>query len=105
MRAASAVASESSALTTLQLFPNFEGFSGTETEKASRFVSVAVPVGVELVQELVAALGFVGLADALGHGPEPVEGAQEAAVGGMAPPHVAAAPPARRPQCIEAAVV
>src|SRR5438309_3732834 len=50
--------------------------------------SATVPVWIELVQELVAPIGLVDLADAVGHGPQSIERPQEPAVGRVAPPHV-----------------
>src|SRR5688500_19447414 len=64
-----------------------------------------VPVRLELVQELRAALLFVDLADG-GRGlPQAVERPQEPPVGLVGPAHVARAPPARGPEGVEAAVV
>ena len=68
------------------------------TEQNSRFGEVGYlarwPVGVELAEELGAALGFVGLADGLGRAAKAVERAEEAAVGLVAPADIARAPPA-----------
>src|SRR5437763_276098 len=63
------------------------------------------PVRVELAEELGAAFGFVGLADGLGHAPQTVEGAQEAAVGLVPPADVARPSPPGLAKAIEAAVV
>ena len=63
------------------------------------------PAGVELGQELRAALGLVGLADGLGGTAQAVEGAEEAGVLRVGPADVAGAPPAVGPQAVEAPVV
>src|SRR5205085_8429916 len=63
------------------------------------------PLRVELAEELGAAFGFVGLADGLGHTPQAVEGAQEAAVGLVPPADVARPPPPGLAQAVEAAMV
>src|SRR5690242_17251812 len=68
-------------------------------------VGPAVPVGFELVEELVAPLRFVGLADRLGRRAQPVERAQEAAVLLVAPADVARTAPAGLAQLVEPAVV
>src|SRR3954453_2920457 len=56
------------------------------TERA--FPPTLGSVGVELVEELGAAVGFVGFADAGGGGPEAVQRAQEPAVRGVRRPDV-----------------
>ena len=63
------------------------------------------PLGIELAQEQVAALLFVGLPDGACRQLERVQGAQEAAVGLVAPADVARAAPAGGAQRVEAAVV
>src|SRR5680860_90341 len=65
----------------------------------------SIPARLELVQELGAALLLVGLVDGGRRTAQAVEGAQEAAVGLVAPAHVAGASPARLAQAVEAAVV
>src|SRR5689334_23172295 len=73
--------------------------------RAPSACSTAIPVGVELVEELVAALLLRPLADGGRRPPQAVEGAEEAAVALVLPPDVAAPPPAVGPKCVEAAVV
>src|SRR3954462_2240165 len=63
------------------------------------------PVGGELAGELGAAFGFVVFADGGGGAAQAVEGAQEAAVGLVAPADITGAPPTRLAQSVEAAVV
>src|SRR4051812_19195835 len=60
---------------------------------------------VELGEELGAPLGLVPLADAAGGPTQPLQAAQEAPVGLVGPPHVAAPSPAAGPQPVEAGVV
>ena len=74
----------------------------TTTETTSPSVR---PVRVELVEELGAAGFLVGFADAAGLAAQAVEGPEEPEVLGMGRADVAGAPPARRPQGVEAAVV
>lgn len=64
-----------------------------------------IPVGIELVEELVAASRFVRLADGRRLLPESVEGAQESAVGLVAPADVAGAAPTVLAEQVEAPVV
>src|SRR5436190_23822770 len=63
------------------------------------------PLRVELAEELGAAVSLVVLADGVGGAPEPVQRAEEAAVGLVAPAHVARPSPARLAEAVEAAVV
>ena len=62
-------------------------------------------VRVELCQEVPAALLLVDLSDLRRHGSQPGEGPQEPPVGGVRPPHVAAAPPTRGAEPVQPAVV
>src|SRR5437588_4782056 len=62
------------------------------SESSNTTLLAAVPIRIELMEELVAALGLVVLADLVRHRPEAVEGPQEPAVGGVAPAHVPAPP-------------
>src|SRR5438034_3426432 len=71
---------------------------------AARCVA-AMPVGVELAQELAAAGLFVGLADGRGGLAQSLERPQEAAIRLVPPAHVAAAPPTGLPEPVEAPVV
>src|SRR5688572_14602509 len=77
----------------------------TATARPRRSRLAAVPLGVELVEEGVAPLLLVRLADDGSHPAEAVEGPQEAAVGLVAPPDVARAAPSVGAQRVEAAVV
>ena len=63
--------------------PNWGWLSGHMPDNHPQFDEVSArrrPVGVELPEELGAALGLVALADGLGRRPQAVERAQEAAV-------------------------
>src|SRR3954452_7518052 len=70
-----------------------------------KLLRTPVPAGVQLVEEFVAALGLVDLADGLGRRTQPFERAQESPIGLVVPAHVAGAAPSRLPEAIEAAVV
>ena len=63
------------------------------------------PGRVELQQERVTALGFVGLADLGGHHPETTQRPQEPTVGGLGPADVTAPPPSVGSQCVESTVI
>src|SRR3954449_10239215 len=65
----------------------------------------AVPVRVQLVEELLAALLFVAFAYACRRRPQAVERAQKTAVRLVLPPHVPRAAPSRGAQRVEPAVV
>ena len=73
--------------------------------KPATLLGSAVPAGVQLVQELVAPLRLVDLADGLRRRPQTFERAQEAAVGLVVPPDVSRSAPARLAQAVEAAVI
>src|SRR5438128_2466175 len=64
-----------------------------------------VPVGVQLMEELVAASGFVVLPDCSRSPPQAVERLQESPVRLVRPAHVPRAPPARLSEKVEPAVV
>src|SRR4051812_8411929 len=68
-------------------------------------VGPAVPIRVELVDELVAPLRLVGLADRLGRAAQTFERAQEAAVLLVLPADVAGAAPTGLAETVEATVV
>jgi probable phosphomutase (TIGR03848 family) len=72
---------------------------------STKLLVASIPVGLELIEELGAALRFVDLVDCSRAGAQPVEGAQEATVGLVGPAHVARAAPPRLAQPIEPAVV
>src|SRR6266511_15279 len=73
--------------------------------KLPRLVASPIPIGVELVEELVAPLRLVDLADRGGGGTQPVERTQEPAVRRVTPPDIPGPAPTRLSQRVEAAVV
>src|SRR5205823_8741099 len=80
--------------------PNIERLPPLSGGRRSKF-----EVRVELTEEVGAPLLLVGLADGARGPAQPVEGAQEAAVALVPPPHVARSSPARLAQAVEAPVV
>src|SRR4051794_20105058 len=75
------------------------------SSNAQTLVGLAVPIRVELDDELVASCGLVGLADRFGRRSQSLERAQEATVLLVAEAHVARTTPSRLSQTVEAAVV
>ena len=78
--------------------------SPLDRRRTDRLMPVAATTG-RAAEELGAALGLVGLADAVGLATQAVEGPEEAGVLGMGPPDVARPPPTVGPESVEAPVI